>query len=614
MHYNRIVYFVDLDAFKNEAKNIKKISKEKYGYVHMQTLNMLAVELGFDSYSEYEHYLNNRTLITSINLDKLTITELENLKERIQKSFEKRDILLPNVFFVDNVVNRKIKEMKEYEPYSLGLYFYTLPYIMDCRELKCIDVETSQLDKGAAYQILKMVYNKYLDNESFLYKSFSMINDHQLTSNVFDIYRALFSFQEEYIDRLTGSSFIRGTNEYSLKNTVNYREFYFALENMNSNSKKKEGLIFEWLMRVEEGKETLDSVIENIQLEIDKEILFSNKFRFDFNENSKIKTRLLIPPFNDYENSDKNFNDTVSTIKNNTDFEKPFLVGSIKKKESKLKSLFKKDEYISFSKMDMNKNLMLVGSGGSGKTQLLYSYVAQSFMNGKGCIFIGLGDASTYQYLYALAAKFNVKDKIIALSIKHENEINKIDINEIVKKNQILVITAPFYEKEVCSANKTISIVNKLISGIEKPFDGYYPFSVFLNDLYKIQKNEYEILSKNIKRLNKINFNFLWCIQDLECLGSVRNEVFDNFRNLLLMKLENISDMDIYEKRIIGVSNNEMGRLNVRDLKSQGPGEFHYINLDNPSEYKRARGFYLSLSGLNFENTYVFISNATKFN
>lgn len=90
MHYNRIVYFVDLDAFKNEAKNIKKISKEKYGYVHMQTLNMLAVELGFDSYSEYEHYLNNRTLITSINLDKLTITELENLKERIQKSFEKR--------------------------------------------------------------------------------------------------------------------------------------------------------------------------------------------------------------------------------------------------------------------------------------------------------------------------------------------------------------------------------------------------------------------------------------------------------------------------------------------------------------------------------------------
>lgn len=601
MQNTREVYLVELDAFKNEAKNIKKSNKHIQTYSHTKTLNTLAVCLGFKNYNEYENYLNHRDTIESKSISSLTMDELIDLRHNIKESFNQIGFSLDKIYFIEYIYNKKVETMKSYSPYSIGLYLYTLPYILGRPELNCINISTSEIDENKTYELLKLVYEKYTNEKSDILKIFKSFKNNQILNNMFDVYHIFMNSNPEYIDRALQSSFINKDFNHPSDISYNYREFYFALDDRNKKYKRKESLVFEWMMSID-NKEMLSNLINNIKDELHKEIIFTNQFPFVIKKD--LDKKLRVPNFDKSEHYNDNFSEIVSNIKNNTDFENPFLLGSIIKKTGLLSSIFKKEEYLPLSQREASEHILITGSAGSGKTALLYSYAVQSMMNNKGFIFVSFGNPSCILTLNKLAEKFNVADKLITLSVNHDKEIKNIDVNELINNNNIVIITAPFHHEEKLNESN-LTKVNIFLSKINTHFKGYFPFSIFFDNIIKLDNDAYNLFTTNLKKFRKNNCKVFICINNLSCLYKEREKVLNYFKNIIILKLEDQEDFCVYKK----LTNQD---LNFLDLKNQNAMSFHYINTENYTRNNRVKGFFL-LPFLSYEKSFTFSNSNIQY-
>lgn len=554
----RKAYLVEIKKLKEDAKAIKKQNVNSK-ITHTQILDIFVQSLKFKDFNEYEKALNNRSHFILVPLKNLKIHEIYELRYILLQKFISLDIEINNIFFIDNIINSKMREMKNHDGFSMITYLYCLPYLLKCNELACIDLNDASINKDRLKALLSMLVDNYKSNNSYLYDSFTFINAKYRTRNLFDVHDALKVCRNLYF----------GSNTLS-KYKNDYRELFFAIKNDYDEGNYKEGLIFEKLKEFNNDLISLDDIVDFIEQEVEDELVFKNKFNCKY-DIAKPNRTIYVPSFNSEQKNQKNTLDVIAEMSNNFIEHEPLFIG-----KREINKIFKKTEYLRITKEQMNENILISGCAGSGATVAAYSFVMQSLKSGRGFIYLNtFGDYSVYAYLYGIIKIFNRESDVILLSVNHKKELLKLDINKLVSKNKILIISCHAIEKTSEEEHENIlKSFNNLLSRIQNKKQSFYPYSVFINHFFYMGSNEYDEFKKQILRLNKLNICFVASAQS-DSVFNKKPSITNIFNNVILMKSEAPHELEVFD--LNGVS--------LRDFKSLSVGEFFFMR-DDKVQYK----------------------------
>lgn len=577
MTNNRIAILVDIKTLKNEAKTIQKTNYNNT-IPYTKILNYLITALGFSSFNEYEKFLHKKIEVKTTTFNKLNLEDLKSIRENLIRDFNKENLIVENIYFIENAIKSKIKQIKISEGFSMSLYLYTLPYLLGNENIKCIDINTSIVNKENLKKSLTLVYNNY-NTKSLNYERFFYLNNEYKTKNFFDIYEAI----------KISNTHIKEKTEYLKEDGK--RELFFAIYNHYNETNYKEGLVFEKLNSLNKGLKSIENIIEEIVEEINKELIFINKFNYNFNINT-INKEINIPDFSPPINEQKYILDTMSEINNNFTENEPLILGQ----KITRNQLFKKTEYLKISKNEICENIFITGCAGSGVSAMSYSYVLQALKSGSGFVYINFkGDSATLNTLHAISKLTNREKDVTILSINHKAELNNINIKEIVKKNKILIISSPALERLSQEAQEEIlNTINNMFSKINEYKKNMFPFTFLINDFSFSHYPEYDRFLNQIKRLNKLNISFIGMDHDFTNVN--KNKIDTVFNNIMIFK--------VYDSEYL--QNFNFKRMNHRDFRSLGSGEFFMIKNKEIIE-KKYKGFYIVPKIEDFHNPYSFI-------
>lgn len=560
-------YYVDIKVLKKDAKLIKK-QNSKHEITEKSILHMLVSFLRFDSFSEYKNYPNDPNFFMS-SLSDLMFHEVYEMKKEILNKFRSIGVNVEGVSFIDNILALKSQEMKLCDDFFMSTYIYCLPYLLNLNDLKCIDLNNAEIHRENLRFLLNVAMSRYNEFYKFDELRFHYMHVQSNAKNLFDIH--------DYL-KITKNHYSGSKGFLYLKD--GRREMYFAIKNDYDGCRHKEGLVFEKMKDVHNGLITMDNLIDFIVQEIEEELIFKNKFNHHF-DSEKINRRLHMPRFEKYVANKQTLNE-ISEMANNILNCKPLLLGKREKK-----GLFKKTEYLRISKEDMNDNILISGSAGSGAITMAFSFVAQILKEGRGFIYADfLGWEATSSYLYSIAKILNRENDIVFLSVNHEQELLSLDIDKLVLNNKILIISSPCVSKlpmkeQECIIKKFNNLLSKIKS---KPLiKSNYNYPIFINDLYDKDSAEFNKLKKQIVRLNEMDMCCIYTAQGLDFLQK-ESDISNTFKNIILMKSEFPFVMDALH----------LNDVNFNDIKILCPGEFYFVK-DGEIKYDyKFRNFFIS--------------------
>lgn len=528
---DRALYLVDSKELKNEAKQIKKSNPENF-ISYTQILNVLITNLGFYNYSEYEQYIHKPNDKTTKTLDSLPIHTLKILQSKILGKLLMLGFEIEKIHFIQMAINIKIKTILEFKAFSMRTYLYTLPHTLNLNGISCINTDTSEINEPGLTAILDMLLKKYQDNQSEELKRF--VN--------FCLFDGKINFFELY--EIMSHAHIPDINRFEYLKHKNYRELYYALHNNELSINNKEGLLFLKLLSLYKKQITIDDIIEHIRIEVKNEIEFLNEFKLDNSMgDDSPNTKMSIPTFEKESEYNSNHNllpNFISTIKNNTDDNNIFHLG----KDSPQNTLFKTMNHERLNKQEFMSNILLSGSIGSGVAEIHTLMLAQSLMNNKGFILFDFEGVFNIAKILSMAKDFGKESDVLIFSSNHVNKILNLDINKLIKNNNIVLITFPSLEKSDDNTNfSNLNIIEKVLNKINVKSLGNYPYNISFARMMHYESEDYyteayDIIFKQILRINKLNIN-----------SFIRTEGIQNLTKTALDKILNAYKVQVIFKQ-----------------------------------------------------------------
>lgn len=552
MIYYEPVYIVEIQKLKDAAKDIKKQNKH-IKLNHTQILNFMIRILGFSSYSEYEETLNknNRSNRWTSTLNEMNYHELEKLRSNFVKYFEKISINISDIYFIDNILRSKIYEMKRFDGFSIPVYLYTLPYILGRTDLKCVKIYDAQnINEQNVIKLLKIVSEKYEFPNNDILNVFKQINPDYENKNIFEIYEDL---------KLKPSKPFKDIENLSLFKDFGMREFFFALKNLYEDDNYKEGQLFEQLFKYYKGESTIEDVIYFIEMEIYESAIYLSHFYSEFDpEKSAGNTDINVPKFMTEGVRDNSTIKLISEINNIYTNDQPLILGKMK-----LNYLTNESKYLKISQTQTNENIFLLGCKGSGVSTVKLSIMAQLLKAGAGFIYINFENDESYEQcqslkMYNIAKLFNRQKDIIDVSIYNKKEIARIDVNKLISKNKILSISCNSLD-DVCieERERIIGGFHSLISRIKNKSKTILPYSIFINNWYIKESENFQKIKNEMSRINKLKINF---ISSYTGFNVFRNDDIKKlFGNILILRTDDNSNL----------SGIDLNGLNLKDFKKE---------------------------------------------
>lgn len=279
---------------------------------------------------------------------------------------------------------------------------------------------------------------------------------------------------------------------------IGFREFYYTLKNFNEDYDYKEGLIFELAYKIHKGmikyneifKIVCDVVLKESKLRSDKAIFIATTSDplITPERLESISTKafpIQIPDLNNKYNSHLNYlNDE---IKQRTVNSSSILYSNLKLKSNILgytekKGLFGKETYL----VEKNPFTALIYGNRHVTEHIFHNFMYQSLFNKKGFIYFNFGAAAGMEdYINYFAHTFNLLDEVVY--IHHgSKEFHELDLNLMIRNNKIVIIQLANTER--VSAECVLDVYedfHKLLSSITTDSSSEYPYSIFLDSLYK---------------------------------------------------------------------------------------------------------------------------------
>jgi hypothetical protein len=573
-----IKILVSIKDIKSEAKRIKKENKENT-IPHTKILDILIRNLGYLHYNEYEHHLKNSDNSLNIkSISKINFNELLHFKSSIIDDFKEFDINIKNIHFIDKRLSYLMNEMLIYKPYSMSVYLTLLPNLLSLGKNNIINIKTWDIDKyNFKFCINKLIkkYSQTIDFSEFENTTFN--NEHfNGYFNFFEIYK--FSKENKAIENISDNSIKTFCN--NLKNN-GFREFSIAINNLKYALYDIEGLFFSKLNDLNDKKITIDELYNFSKLIIKKERDFLMSYSIPWHsELSDIEYNqpITIPEFKD-NHLGKN-NRLIANIKNETNPDNPVCVGFHNKK-----TLFSYDtNYLTLTKTEYMKNILISGSVGSGKTVIGMSFLFQSLINNKGAIYIDEYDNQSYFMISSLAKEFNREKDILFFNANQSDYILKSNFEQLLHQNKIVIISLPYLDS-LKMKDEYSAIVNhifKQIKNSKKSKQHYFPNSIFINNFESLCDDDIKTLFDLIPIANKKNINFIVISQSFYN-NSFHNNVYSDlmklFSNTLVMK---------QEYPLIANYMKNLKTINSRNFRSLNAGQFYFAKdgiLDNKIIY-----------------------------
>jgi len=538
VHYGP-VYLVEIQKLKDAAKDIKKANKH-IKLNHTQILNLILRVLGFSNYNEYEQILHKNNNRWSKTLHEMKYHELDKLRTKFTKYFKRLSIEIDSLYFIDNVLKSKVHEMKRFDGFSIIVYLYTLPYILDRKDLKCVEMYNAQnIKKGKVTELLKIVLEKYKNSNNNVLNVFSQINPEYKNKNIFEIYEDMKSKQERVFENIDNLSLLK---EYGA------REFFFALKNLYDDEKYKEGFLFDMLYKLYKDDVSIEDVLYFIEMDIYESVIYLSYYYHKFDpETSSGNTDIVVPNFITKEIENNDVTKHLSEINNIFREHEPLVLGKMS-----VPYLTDEKKYLKISKDDINKNTLLLGCLGSGISNVNLSIMMQSLKAGSGFIYIDFSNDDSYikdisLEIYNMAKLLNRQKDVVEISIYHRKEIAKIDINKFVSKNKILLINSlPLDDVSIKERERTIGDFHNLISRIKDKAKSVIPYSIFINNWYLQESENFAKLKKEISRLNKLNISFIASYAGFDVFRN--GDINELFKNILILRTEdkrNLNGIDL---------------------------------------------------------------------
>lgn len=542
-------YICTKKAIKNEAKDIFKISKKT---AYSEILDILVFSIGYQSFIDFKKQLKYPSY-NSIYIENERIDILKRIEKELVDVLNKLEVPIKKINFLSKIIEDKNKAIiTNPTPYEISDYLFYLPFVIG--EDKWIIVNDQKDFNDHNIKIhLQRLYQKYDSN--YIFKDTNETLSYDLNMSAFDLYDILLKTNDK---------------NYKYENLLNknYREFYFAIKDYFNNSNSLEGAVFLKLKDIKNGTSSIEDLVLDLKEKYLSRVKILSKLRNSYSDLNFINL--------------KNFSKNEHIRKISKD--NKLLLGS-KKNPKRLFSFLNKIENIEIEENEIN-NTLILGSAGCGRTSSLLNLVYQSILKGNGCIYLTHEWDVSATNIMNLVKEIGARDKVILISSDKIEDLEKLDINEIVKENKILIILNGNNEKSLKVAGiedcfKLIEkLENKVSAGFNIYFDDYYYKSEVNNELDMLEKiNKFGI--KNFMTCNSISIQRFKGLDTEPYLQRIKNI----YSNIIFMKIEDLENIDFFIDL-------DKKKITLRDLKSQNVGDFHFIK---NGEIKRGKAIMANL-------------------
>lgn len=527
-------YICTKKAIKNEAKDIFKISKKT---AYSEILDILVFSIGYQSFIDFKKQLKYPSY-NSIYIENERIDILKRIEKELVDVLNKLEVPIKKINFLSKIIEDKNKAIiTNPTPYEISDYLFYLPFVIG--EDKWIIVNDQKDFNDHNIKIhLQRLYQKYDSN--YIFKDTNETLSYDLNMSAFDLYDILLKTNDK---------------NYKYENLLNknYREFYFAIKDYFNNSNSLEGAVFLKLKDIKNGTSSIEDLVLDLKEKYLSRVKILSKLRNSYSDLNFINL--------------KNFSKNEHIRKISKD--NKLLLGS-KKNPKRLFSFLNKIENIEIEENEIN-NTLILGSAGCGRTSSLLNLVYQSILKGNGCIYLTHEWDVSATNIMNLVKEIGARDKVILISSDKIEDLEKLDINEIVKENKILIILNGNNEKSLKVAGiedcfKLIEkLENKVSAGFNIYFDDYYYKSEVNNELDMLEKiNKFGI--KNFMTCNSISIQRFKDSNTESYLQRIKKI----YSNVIFMKIEDSENIELFVDL-------DKKKITLRDLKSQNVGDFHFI-------------------------------------
>lgn len=457
-------YICTKKAIKNEAKDIYKISNK---VTYNEILDILSFSMGYSNFVDLKKQLKHPPY-NSIYIENERIDILKRNEKELVDILNKLEVPVKKIFFLSRIIEDKNKAIITNPiSYEISDYLFYLPFVIG--EDKWIIINDNKDFNDHNIKIhLQRLYKKYDSN--YIFKDTNETLSYDLNMSAFDLYDILLKIND------------KGYKYENLLNK-NYREFYFAIKDYFNNSNSLEGYVFLKLKDIKKGITSIEDLILDLKEKYLSRVSILNKLRSDYSD------------LNSFYLKDFSKNEHIKKISKENN---KLLLGKTKSSQ-RLFGFFNKTKNIEIEDNEI-KNTLILGSAGCGRTSSLLNLVYQSIMKGNGCIYLTHEWDVGATNIMNLAKEIGVREKVILISNDKIEDLEKLDMNEIVKKNKILIILNGNHEKSlrVAGIEDCFKLIEKLESkinhGFNVYFDDYYYKSDVNNELDMLEKiNEFGI-------------------------------------------------------------------------------------------------------------------------
>lgn len=542
-------YICSKKVIKQEAKEIVKISRNvKYSEI----LDILVSSIGYQSFIDFKKQLKYQSY-RSIYLENERIDILKRIEDNLVDILKKKEVEVKNISFLSKIIEHKKKAIViNPVSYEISDYLFYLPFTIGEEKWIIVNDQKDFNDHNIKIH-LQRLYKKYEIN--YIFKDTNETLSYDLNMSAFDLYDILLKTNDK---------------SYKYENLLNknYREFYFSIKDYFNNSNSLEGAVFLKLKDIKNGKSSIEDLVLDLKEKYLSRVKILSKLRNSYSDLNFINLKYFSK------------NEHIRKISKDN----KLLLGN-KKNPKRLFNFLNKIENIEIEEKEIN-NTLILGSAGCGRTDLLLNLVYQSILKGNGCIYITHEWDVGATNIMNLAKEIGERDRVILISGDQIEDLEKLDINEIVKENKILIILNGNNEKslKVAGIEDCFKLIEKLeskiLTGFNIYFDDYYYKSEVNNELDMLEKiNEFGI--KVFMTCNSISIQRFKGLDTESYLQRIKNI----YSNIIFMKIEDLENIDFFIDL-------DKKKITLRDLKSQNVGDFHFIK---NGEIKRGKAIMANL-------------------
>lgn len=540
---------IPISDLKSYARIVKK-QNPNVAVKRTDILNRIARTLGFDSYSNYERYLNKS--ITNLghskpfgllSSDTCPLNELFDWSESIADDLAKiADLELPTIWVfskeipstpLDKYILRQVDNVDKLPALRISgiLYLLSLCSGRDLFDAKTWSVNWPNLLECLKNDALPSVINQRLEK-------FRVLNDEKGLR-----------YHEGLLDVIE-ADLIMGTTKDNE-----------AIDEIDSLLNQERDYI---------SKVTLGRSLDNIKL--------SFPLYYDGPLNSECSANLAI-------------------IREHTSVQKPLLLG-LEYKSPKIKVLGwpAKPKHLTLTTESIRDNIMITGAAGSGRDLNNLFLLRQAVMNNHGAIYIdGQGNPGTFWVLKGILKEHNRENDLTVLTIHHQDEFRLLDLTILAIQKKIVYVMLPALEKDPDVLGEYVSdllkhLANSLPDHGGALKSGYFPFCLLLNGIMSSlrEKPRQDVLCHFIDKANKHKLSVIASEQDYASSSAPMDRIVSRFKSHILMKTE------CPEESIFGLS-----PVESRELVSLKPGNFKYFRYSGERDPTTYRAPYLDPLDLN---------------